>query len=448
MEKYTVKIQGEGDADSLVGQVLADRYLIEGLIGRGGMGTVYKGLQLGLKRPVAIKVLRAELSRLRTPIERFRREAELTASLSHPNIVTVHDFAMLPNSRAYLVMEFLPGPTLADRLVVKPYPTPVQVAEYFKSVCAAISALHKAGVIHRDIKPTNIILPSEGEPESKVKVVDFGLVRLVETQSSQDLTGGNVLGTPTYMAPELLTGEQATPSTDIYALGVTAYVAFTGCLPFEGATVQEIIYKQAYRQPRRPCEIRPDLPLKLDLALLKAIERDPVRRFESVDAFSRALDSAFDGTAIPEPAWSGFVPDDIGERSFDETPTSLGSILVVEDDGVVRQLVAMLLKRHGYDITEAVDGVEALLHLGNRRFDMILSDFRIPYLDGLTLLRALSEKGNRTPVVFLSATTDKSIERSCLDLGARAFLSKPPAIDVLLSTVRDVLLIDGEGDPR
>jgi serine/threonine protein kinase len=219
------------DQDPLVGTVISDRYRIERLIGVGGVGSVYRATQLGLDRGVALKVLKPELTESHTAMERFAREARTAARLQHPHIVTVHDFGAMPDGRAYLVMELLTGLNLAQ-WIRKHRPTDLaRAAEYLALVCGAVGALHDSGIIHRDIKPSNIMIVDQ-PGGATVKVVDFGLVRPTISDDATDLTGGLVLGTPEFMAPELFTGQKPDERSDIYALGVTAYEAITGVLPF------------------------------------------------------------------------------------------------------------------------------------------------------------------------------------------------------------------------
>jgi len=428
------------EPDPLVGTILADRYRIDGVVGAGGVGAVYQATQLGLDRKVAVKVLRPELSESRTAMARFAREARTAAQLQHPNIVTVHDFGTMPDGRTFLVMEFLSGLNLAQ-WIRKQRPTDLKVAvSLLTPVCGAISALHRSGIIHRDIKPSNIVIADTGGGPPVVKVVDFGLVRPGESDGASDLTGGLVLGTPEFMSPELFTGGRPNESSDIYALGVTAYETFTGELPFGMGPFREMYLRHSQQVPRRPSLLRPDLPESVDAVLYRALNKDPKRRFVTADDFATAMNAAFASATTASPSDTPpSVPYDTVEVPHDERVTRLASILLVEDDKLVRDTVIEGLDANGFDVVTATDGIEAFLLLGRRAFDLILSDVSMPNLDGLTLLRLKTEKGIGTPVIFLSASESQRDEQLAFSLGASAFVHKPVHMPVLVDAIRKAL---------
>ena len=432
-QKYTVRAAG-GARDQLVGQVLANRFRIDRPVGAGGMGTVYEGVQLGLDRRVAIKVIRHELSQTDSAVARFRREAKVAAGLQHPNIVIVHDFDVLSDGLAYLVMEYLGGPNLAQWIREQKQPDPSAAFSFFRPVCSAMAALHRAGVIHRDLKPSNIVLPHDGSPDATVKIVDFGLVHLQEA-SPEELTGSFVLGTPDYMAPELYAGETASVSTDIYALGVTLYEALTLKLPFEGDTAQEIFYQKTHKRFRAASELVPGLPKGIDAALAKALSTAPEARFLSIEEFVAMLDQALPARSkarhVPTPSDFAIISD--------ESPTRLASVLVVDDSNVVREFLSRYLDKQGFEVVAVGDGVEALMRVGSRHFDLIISDLKMPLLDGRMLLKLLGEKGVKVPVILLSSSSDAPVRDELMRMGAREFLTKPPKVEELLMAVRRAL---------
>ena len=428
------------ESDPLVGTVLNDRYKIERVIGIGGVGSVYRATQLGLDRRVAVKVLRPELIESKTSHERFAREARTAARLQHPNIVTVHDFGTTPDGRAYLVMEFLSGLNLAQWIHRRQPTDARRAAEYLVSVCRAVATLHESGIIHRDIKPSNIMIVDQ-TGGGTVKVVDFGLVRPTISEDGTDLTGGMVLGTPEFMAPELFTGEKPNVSSDVYALGVTAYEAITGELPFGTGSFRDMFHRHASLVPIRASLMRDDLPAGVDEVLLRAMHKHPDGRYETANDLADALEAAFEGKVLESSA-PKHVPTEIGGpimTPFDERVTKVGSILLVEDDVVVRDALAPALERAGFDVTAAGDGIEAFLLLGSGRFDIIVSDVQMPNLDGMTLLRLLSQKGIKTPVILLTGTlADRDAELG-RKLGAVGIVAKPPDLGELLDTIWRVL---------
>ncbi len=424
------------DQDPLVGTILQDRYRVERVIGIGGVGSVYRATQIGLDRRVAVKVLRPELTQSKTAMERFAREARTAAKLQHPNIVTVHDFGTTPDGRAFLVMEFLEGLNLAQ-WIRKRRPTDLRsVCDYLLSSCAAIGALHESGIIHRDIKPSNIMIVSR-QTGASVKVVDFGLVRPTISDDANDLTGGLVLGTPEFMAPELFTGQKPDERSDLYALGVTAYEAITGELPFGTGSFREMFARHSNDVPARPSSKRDDLPPGVDDMIFRSLAKRPDRRFTTAADFASGIEAAFDRTpAIPHAAIPVVAPAPAPRLTpADQRPTRIGAVLLVEDDSLVRDVLVPELESRGFDVTTAADGIDAFLQLGSGRFDVVVSDVAMPNLDGIALLRLMHEKGIRTPVIFLAGSMTEHDRRVGVELGAASFLAKPVDADALSSEI-------------
>ena len=426
------------DQDPLVGTVISDRYRIERLIGVGGVGSVYRATQLGLDRGVALKVLKPELTESHTAMERFAREARTAARLQHPHIVTVHDFGAMPDGRAYLVMELLTGLNLAQ-WIRKHRPTDLaRAAEYLSLVCGAVGALHDSGIIHRDIKPSNIMIVDQ-PGGATVKVVDFGLVRPNISDDATDLTGGLVLGTPEFMAPELFTGQKPDERSDIYALGVTAYEAITGVLPFGTGTFREMFHRHTNLIAPRPSALRSDLPERVDELLYRALHKAAARRYTFAGDFADAVRATFQRDAAipkPQPPAAPFEPP---PTPFDERVTRIGAILLVEDDVAARDALVAALERRGFEVTTASDGIDAFLLLGSGRFDVILSDVTMPNLDGMALLRLLSQKGIATPVILLTATISERDSELGRALGAAGIVPKSSDLDELFATIARVL---------
>ena len=417
--------------DPLVGQTVAERYRIERLIGRGGMGSVYLARQIELDREVAIKVISSDLAKSELAIERFRREAAATARLRHPNIVTVFDFAALPepDGRLYLVMELLKGPTLENWLEDHPLSTPVEALATLTQVCKALDALHRAGVVHRDIKPSNIVLSDPADPYDSVKVVDFGIARLRDA-SGPKLTGKSILGTPEFLAPEIIEGEEADQRTDIYSLGVIAYRMLAGRLPFVGSTSGAILLQHLTKTPPTPSSLNPSLDSDVDAALLKALEKGRSDRYATAEELGAALERSLGGSPTPMPSSPITV----------ETPAPTGpSILVIDDDEDLRMITQATLEGASYRVDTAGDGIEALLRLGGGTYDLVLSDVDMPNLDGFKLLELLSQKGITIPVIFLTGRVDAENEVRGLELGAVDYLRKPLLPAVLLARVKGVL---------
>ena len=235
-----------------VGSVIADTYTIEALLGRGGMGAVFLASHKRLPgKKVAIKMLHAEISDEET-LARFKREAQIASLLGHPNIVHVEDFDVMPDGTPYLVLEYLQGETLAQRLRGGPLPTEL-IFSIVRQIGSALAAAHRAGVVHRDLKPQNIFLvPTEldGREFEQVKVLDFGISKMRGSQTVKTQETA-LLGTPQYMAPEQATGkhDSVDERTDIFALGAIVYEMVTGHPAFVGASIPEVVFKVVYEQP-------------------------------------------------------------------------------------------------------------------------------------------------------------------------------------------------------
>lgn len=277
--------------------VLAGRYRLGPLLGRGGMAEVYEAMDERLARPVAVKLLLAEFAAQAGMRERFEAEARSAARLSHPSVVAVFDSGE-DDGTPFIVMERLPGETLADRMGG----TPLEVAwlrGMAHDVLGALGAAHAADVVHRDVKPANILIGADG----RAKIADFGIAKTLEEVPS-DLTGANqLLGTVAYLAPERLDGLPATARSDLYAFGVVLYEALAGVRAFHGTTPLSVAYAVHNADPPPLGEVRPDLRADLVAVVERAMERDPASRYATAAEMAAALggtDSAAVGTAVAD----------------------------------------------------------------------------------------------------------------------------------------------------
>ena len=278
---------------NLAGQSLG-QYQLRELLGMGGMGAVYRAYQSSLNREVAVKILPAGLAEQPGYIDRFTREAKTSATLEHPHIVPIVDYGT-QRDMSFIVMRLLTGGTLAQRLSYRigernSLPSLGESADLLKQLASALDYAHQQGVIHRDIKPNNVMFDNQGN----AYVVDFGIAKL--TEATAGLTGaGMVLGTPTYMSPEQWRSEQVTPSVDQYALAVLAYALVTGRVPFEASTPYALMNKHLHEEPTPPQTLRTDIPEAVALVLARALSKKPADRFPTVTAFAQAFDSAIHG---------------------------------------------------------------------------------------------------------------------------------------------------------
>jgi serine/threonine protein kinase len=274
--------------------VIAGRYELDGQLGRGGMAEVRAGTDVRLQRPVAVKFLLPEMAARDDIRRRFEAEARAAASLSDPRAVAVFDTGE-HDGRPYIVMERLPGETLADRIAAGPV-DPEWLRQVACEVLGALAAAHESGLVHRDVKPGNILLTADGH----AKIADFGIAKSIESgDGSLDLTGaGQLLGTPAYLAPERLDGGPATAKSDLYSLGVVLYEALAGRCPFSGETPMAVAQAIVAGDHAPLDEARPGLDPNLVATVERAMATDPDHRFESAGAMIAALSAADQPTLV------------------------------------------------------------------------------------------------------------------------------------------------------
>jgi eukaryotic-like serine/threonine-protein kinase len=265
------------------GDLIADRYELEELVGTGGMSSVFRAHDLQLERRVAVKILHEHYAADPEYLERFRREARLVARLSHPNIVTVIDRGD-DDGRQYIVFEHVDGENLKE-LVVRSGRLPVrQALELALAVADGLAFAHDHGLVHRDVKPQNVLLNNEGE----VKVTDFGIARSLHVEHGVTQTG-TVLGTGEYLAPEQASGKPVSPATDVYSLGIVLWELLAGEVPFTGDNFVAVALRHVNEPPPHLRDRRPDVSPRLDAAVDRALAKDPARRFPSMTAFAKEL---------------------------------------------------------------------------------------------------------------------------------------------------------------
>jgi serine/threonine-protein kinase len=272
---------------------VAGRYLIERRLGAGGMSTVFMAKDTVLERPVAVKLLAEHLADDEAFVYRFRREALSAARLQHPNIVQVFDSGQDPSTeRHYIVMEYVDGPSAADMLRERKELDIDETVRLVRDACHGLDYAHRAGVVHRDVKPGNLLFAEE---MGATKLADFGIAKAAEQTRITQV--GSVLGTAAYLSPEQARGEEAGPASDIYSLGVCAYQFLTGRLPHEYASLTELALKQQQDPVAPIADYRPDVPPELDDAVRLALERDPAARYSSALEMAEAIEAGARGEA-------------------------------------------------------------------------------------------------------------------------------------------------------
>lgn len=268
------------------------QYTLRDFVGKGGMGMVYRAYQERLKRDVAVKILAAIRSSQPEHIQRFNREAETSALLEHPHIVPIYDYGT-QDDITYVVMRFLSGGSLSERINLaksgrQPRMSLFQIADLLRQVGGALDYAHAKGVIHRDIKPSNVMFDNVGN----AFLVDFGLVKLLDSSGGTLTSSGMILGTPTYMAPEQWLDESLSPAIDQYALGIIIYTLLTEELPFDATKPYELMNLHCNHMPPPPHQKRPDVPEAVSEVIFRAIAKKTTDRFPNVTEFAQAFQNA------------------------------------------------------------------------------------------------------------------------------------------------------------
>jgi eukaryotic-like serine/threonine-protein kinase len=303
-------------------RLLGGRYRIVRHVARGGMAEVYLGHDELLDRKVAIKVLIPDRAADPSFVERFRREAKAAARLNHQNIVGVHDFGE-EDGQYYMVMEYVDGPTLRDVIRSDGPMSPERATSIAADVAAALAAAHAKGIVHRDVKPANVLISAA---TGTVKVADFGIARAADGTQEGLTMPGAVMGTATYLSPEQAQGRAVDARSDIYSLGMVLYEMLAGTAPFKGETPVAVAYKQLHEVPPPPSALNPEVPPALDALVARALSKDPARRPASAVEMRKALLAADEAGAVPAaaPAGPGGEPTVVDASAAGE-PTAVAS---------------------------------------------------------------------------------------------------------------------------
>jgi serine/threonine-protein kinase len=431
------------------------KYEIQGVLGEGGMGTVYKALDPFIRRLVAIKTIekaRLDAATNRIGLVRFRNEAQAAGRLLHPGIVAVYDYGE-DEEIAYIVMEYVRGKSLHEHLSTETQYDLAEAWQILSQLLDAIGYSHAQGVVHRDLKPANILINVDG----RIKISDFGIARV---DSNQFTELGDVVGTPYYMAPEQVLGDAIDHRADLYAVGIICYQLLTGRRPFAG-TPMEVMNQVIDFMPVDPSRLNLELPRDLDRVMRTALAKRPEDRFQSARELAERLRQTLDAALPPSsaPAASGTAPATesnpgvlpalartavarrIGssERAPEAplTPEPVAAdppppseparprMLFVDDDERILNALRSLV-RADYDVVTATDGEQALEAFRDGAFDVVVSDQRMPGMTGVEVLRRVREIAPDTVRILLTGYTDLASMVGSINEGEiYRFVSKP-----------------------
>jgi len=297
-----VATAGFAPVGDLLGQVLDGRYRLDAIVGSGGMGTVYKATHVTIGKTLAVKVLAQEFAGDDTFRKRFLREAQAVSQISHHNVVEVSDFGVTPTGSLYLVMEFLQGESLSDMLNREGGLGWRRAKPIILQVCRALQSAHDKGILHRDVKPENCMRMARPDNPDFIKVLDFGLAKMLMSEPGIDISlsakGGGIMGTPEYMSPERIRGQPLDARSDVYALGVLAYELVTGCVPYAGDHYTKVLDQQLNAVPVPLRKVAPNLDIgrSVETVILRALEKSPEARFASAGELADALEEV--GTSV------------------------------------------------------------------------------------------------------------------------------------------------------
>ena len=445
--------------DALVDQLVAGQFLVEGLLGEGGMGKVYRAVQIGLERPVALKVLHGSMPDLDGGRRRFHREALAASRIRHPGAVAIYSFGEW-RGQLYIAMEFLPGDSLGDVLRNEKTLPGARAARVMIQVCDVIQAAHDASVLHRDLKPDNIMLVPGTDGEDLVKVVDFGLAILTTNEDQRLTREGLAPGTPDYMSPEQCRGPDIDGRSDVYSLGVVLYHVLCGKVPFWGETPTDVIVQHLYHDPAPPSAMNRKVTIhpSLESLTLRALSKSPEARPQTAQEFGQELRHALalveDEELPPEmqrkeqlvaagratrAAAAGLpLPEELPRRGAPPASTApRQSVLVVEPEDVrFSESPTACLRAHGLSATCTKDLDNAAQLARKEGVTLVVVDLGADAAASFGRLeRSVGELTGCCPVVVVGPD-DVSMMSRAIEMGLFAYVPRATVNSKLMKTVK------------
>ncbi len=429
---------------SMIGRKLRNRYEIREHLGDGSTATVYKAFDERLGRDVAIKLLLPHVRE--STRKRFFQEANAAAQLNHPNIMAIHDIDE-DNDRHFLVVEYVDGVPLSHYIPC----TPQVLVDLGAQIALALDYAHTRQIIHRDIKPANIKVT----PAGQVKIMDLGLA--LPSEAKRVTAHGMVIGTPAYLSPEQAQGQKLDHRTDIYSLGIVLYEMATGQLPFNADDISALLLQQVKQPPPPPRLIVSELPIEMESVILKSLEKNPARRFQTSAALAAALESSLprttDSDTLPSrPAWADTMVTEGAREAIRRQPGQRRAIrlILADDHTLLRKTLASLLEsREDFVVVaEAGDGETALKQTIAILPDVLLLDLNMPGVGGLEIIPQVREQAPQVKVLVLTGREEDVYIMRALRAGAHGYLLKSAEDTELIDAIGKVLkgqLVLGRG---
>ena len=383
------------------GHLLGERYRIQRLLGSGGMADVYEALDLELEEIIAVKVVHPDVANREEMVNQFKKEIKLARKIVHPNVCRIYDFGSTEDLK-FVTMELIEGSTLDALNKERPDLDLDTKVEMFREILSGLEAAHQTGIIHRDLKPQNVMVT----PEGRAVIMDFGIARELSTDEISTATS-DVIGTPAYMAPERMLGNRVDQRADIYSLGVILFELATRRRPFSGMTVFDMAKNQLSVDPPNPSAINPDLPAWLEPIILKMLAKEPKDRFQTVAELM---------VDLPQ---SGRIK----------------TVLLVDDDTIMLNLVGIHLNQAGISVVTAKDGAEGVSMVLDKQPDLLCLDFTMPQMDGFQVADTLRRMGQKIPIFMLTGMQDPQYEKQAARLGIEQFFTKPLDIEGFVQAV-------------
>lgn len=425
----------------MIGTKLNNRYEVRAHLGDGSTATVYQAFDGLLGRDVALKVLLPHVRE--TTAQRFFQEAKAAAHLNHPNIMSIFDIGE-DDGRHFLVVEFVEGDSLTHYIPS----SPEVVVELGTQIAIALDYAHNNDIIHRDIKPANIKVT----PQGQVKIMDLGLAR--PSTGKRVTAPGMVIGTPAYISPEQAQGHNLDSRTDLYSLGIVLYEMVTGELPFDADDITALLLQHVQQQPPSPSKVVSTIPVALETVILKLLEKNPNRRFQSMETLARALRATIPTTAELDPAktdvaeqrpeWAKTIQTDRLRDASARGRDAMVRIVLVDDHTILRKTLASFIETHERYIIvgEGADGNEALDVTLEAKPDMLILDLNMPNKSGLEVLPMIKRQAPDVKVLVLTGRDDDAYIVRALRAGANGYILKSASEEELFEAMRKV--IDGE----